>query len=351
MSAAIKATDISAHGARGKGTESYRHVPVMLNEIVDLASSVPSLQLYIDCTLGAGGHAETLLSKYPEVLCIGIDADQEACARASERLSAFSDRLAIMHSFFDEALADLARAQDLMEFFASAANSESLKAFSMSDRIALKASFILFDLGVSSYQLGPSGRGFSFAADEPLDMRFSADSTVTAEQLIATLQESKLADVLYAYGEERYSRRIAHAIVEARKKEHIRTAARLASIVLDAVPPQYRHGRIHPATRTFQALRIAVNDELGRIERALDQALGLLAPGAVCAVISFHSLEDRIVKRRFAQKAQEGEFSLEWKKPKTPSDEEIRFNPASRSSKLRAIRARPSLSADREAVA
>lgn len=351
MSAKIKATAIAAEGAVGKGTEHYLHVPVMLNEIMGLASSIPSLRLYIDCTLGAGGHTEALLSKYHDLCCIGIDADEEACTRASNRLSMFSDRLVIVNSYFDEALAELARAQDLMQFFAPAINREIRKVFNVRDRITPKASFILFDLGISSYQIGPSGKGFSFTADEPLDMRFSTKSTGTAEQLIATLQESKLADLLYAYGEERYSRRIAHAIVEARKKEHIRTAARLASIVLDSVPPQYRHSRIHPATRTFQALRIAVNDELGRIERALDQALGLLAPGAVCAVISFHSLEDRIVKRRFALKAQEGEFSLEWKKPKTPSDDEICTNRASRSAKLRAIRAQPSFPIDREAIA
>ncbi|MEN6499712.1 MAG: 16S rRNA (cytosine(1402)-N(4))-methyltransferase RsmH, partial [Rectinema sp.] len=282
----------------------------------------------------AGGHAEALLEAYTQLRCIGIDADPEACALASARLSMFSDRLLVLNAYYDDALADLK----------SSTSTEKILGAGFWSRFdgagQPKASFILFDLGLSMYQLSASGRGFSFLADEPLDMRFSPDAPASAEELVNQLSELKLADLIFNYGEERYSRRIAHAIVEARKKEHIRTASRLSSIIVDAVPPQYRHGHLHPATRTFQALRIAVNDELGRIERALNEALDLLAPGAVCAVIAFHSLEDRIVKHIFAEKAKTGRFSLEWKKPRQPSEAELRRNPPSRSAKFRAIRAR-----------
>lgn len=292
------------------------HIPVMLREVQALASKVLPLERYVDCTVGAGGHAQALLSEYPELECIGIDADPEACQRAAVRLSSFGSRVHIINAFFDEGL-ETAR--------------------TMLD--GRGASFILFDLGVSSYQLGASGRGFSFRADEPLDMRMSPALRTSAEDLIHQLDEETLADIIYRYGEERYSRRIARAIVAARRRERIRTSSRLAEIIAGAVPPAYRHGRIHPATRTFQALRIAVNDELGRIERALRLALELLAVQGVCAVISFHSLEDRIVKQIFAESAKTGHFSLEWKKPLTPADEETRNNPPSRSAKFRAIRA------------
>lgn len=316
------------------GTEFLLHVPVMREEVCALAATVHPLSLYIDCTLGAGGHAEALLEAYPQLRCVGIDADPEACARASARLSMFSDRLLVLNAYYDDALADLK----------SSTSTEKILGAGFWSRFdgagQPKASFILFDLGLSMYQLSASGRGFSFLADEPLDMRFSPDAPASAEELVNQLSELKLADLIFNYGEERYSRRIAHAIVEARKKEHIRTASRLSSVIVDAVPPQYRHGHLHPATRTFQALRIAVNDELGRIERALNEALDLLAPGAVCAVIAFHSLEDRIVKHIFAEKVKTGRFSLEWKKPRQPSEAELRRNPPSRSAKFRAIRAR-----------
>jgi len=317
----------------GEGTEFLLHVPVMLEEVCALAATVHPLSLYVDCTLGAGGHAEALLGAHPQLCCIGIDADPDACARATARLSRFSDRLTVINAYYDDALADLRSATSPEKMLGAGFWSH----YGGTGKLA--ASFILFDLGLSMYQLGSSGRGFSFSADEPLDMRFSPDAPASAEELVNQLSELKLADLIFNYGEERYSRRIAHAIVEARKKEQIRTASRLASIVAGAVPSQYRHGHIHPATRTFQALRIAVNDELGRIERALTDALDLLSPGAVCAVISFHSLEDRIVKHVFAEKAKTGRFSLEWKKPREPSEAELRKNPPSRSAKFRAIRA------------
>ncbi len=291
------------------------HVPVMLKEVQALVSGIRPLERYVDCTLGAGGHALALLSAYSDLECIGIDADPDACTRAATRLVSFSSRVRIINAFFDDGLAEVQRILH-----------------------GGKVSFILFDLGVSTYQLSASKRGFSFRSEEPLDMRFSPLLERTAEDLVHQLGEEALADIIYRYGEERYSRRIARAIVAARRKERIRTSARLADIIVGAVPPAYRHGRIHPATRTFQALRIAVNDELARIERALRFALELIAPGGICAVISFHSLEDRIVKHIFAESSKSGRYALEWKKPLVPSEEEIRANPPSRSAKLRAIR-------------
>lgn len=305
----------------------------MLDELRALAATVEPLKLYIDCTLGAGGHAEALLSAYPELRCIGIDADPEACARASARLSPFADRLSVVNAYYDEALDALGDPERAGRLLGGAENAEA-------PRGAAGASLILFDLGISTYQLETSGRGFSFLADEPLDMRFSPQAHESAEEIVARYPEDKLADLIYAYGEERYSRRIARAIVAARKRERIHSATRLAEIVAGAVPSEYRHGRIHPATRTFQALRIAVNDELGRAERAIRSAIKLLEPDGVCAVISFHSLEDRIVKHIFAETARGEGFSLEWKKTREPSDEEIQRNPPSRSAKFRAIRAR-----------
>jgi len=312
------------------------HVPVMLDEIRALAASVPQLRLSIDCTLGAGGHAEALLAAYPELRCVGIDADPEACARSSARFAVYRDRLAVVNSYYDEALEALSSLE-------AAAPAEILgeRAPSFLDANGkLSASFILFDLGISTYQLAASGRGFSFASDEPLDMRFSPQASLSAADIVAKYPEQQLADLIYTYGEERYSRRIARAIVAARRTERIHRAARLAEIIAESVPSEYRHGRLHPATRTFQALRIAVNDELGRAERAIRSAIGLLERDGICAVISFHSLEDRIVKHIFAETARGEEFSLEWKKPKEPTEEEIRRNPPSRSAKLRAIRAR-----------
>ncbi|MDH7483339.1 MAG: 16S rRNA (cytosine(1402)-N(4))-methyltransferase RsmH [Spirochaetales bacterium] len=298
-------------------SRGVRHVPVMLDEVLSLASALTSPSLVIDATLGAGGHAAALLEALPSVRYIGIDADPEACARSAERLQAFASRLEIINTYYDEALAMLRQRTP-----------------------APHASFMLFDLGLSMFQLGASGRGFSLAADEPLDMRFSPDAPLSAAEIVNSWREEDLADLIYKYGEERYARRIARAIVHARRTERIRTASRLAWIIGGAVPPQYRHGRIHPATRTFQALRIAVNDELGRVERAMRLALDLLAPGGILAVISFHSLEDRIVKQAFAEAAKAGRVELLWKKPREPGEAEIASNPPSRSAKLRAVQAR-----------
>lgn len=292
------------------------HTPVMLEEILELFSLVKRKDaLVVDCTLGAGGHAEAILSRYSSVRYVGIDADPEARERAMARLHAFAERLTVLPGYFDEALEALKRGPDFE-----------------------KPDFILFDLGVSMHHLVGSGRGFSYSSDEALDMRFSPEAEATAADIVNRCDEKELADILYLYGEERYSRRIARAIVEARKGSAIKTASRLASIIAGAVPSDYRHGRIHPATRTFQALRIKVNNELEREEKALYLAAGILAPGGILAVISFHSLEDRIAKRVFRDCSQKDGLELLFRKPSVPSAEESAKNPASRSAKLRALR-------------
>lgn len=196
---------------------------------------------------------------------------------------------------------------------------------------------VVFDLGVSSAQLDRPERGFSFSADGPLDMRMDRRSGSTAADLIARLSEPELADVIYQYGEERYSRRIARAIVRARATRPLRTTGDLVSVIRDAVPAPYRHGRIHCATRTFQALRIAVNRELEVLETALRDAVDVLAPGGRLCVIAFHSLEDRIAKQtlRALSHGSEPRLSILTKKPLVSSESERRDNPRARSAKLR----------------
>jgi len=322
-----------SYSDKGNSKDFPLHKPVMLEQVCKLASKISPMTLYIDCTIGAGGHAEALLKEYKALRCIGIDADPDACNRASERLRPFADRISIINGYYDEVLSEIRNKRASYrvpgDVFSCLYNEEG----------ELRPSLIFFDLGISMYQLKSSGKGFSFYADEPLDMRFSPYAQCTAGELVNRLSETELANEIFKYGEERFSRQIAHAIVETRKKEYIRTSSQLASIIYDAVPVKYRNGRIHPATRTFQALRILVNDELGRLERACIDALELLGPGAVCAVITFHSLEDRIVKHIFAEKAKDSQFSLEWKKPESPTKEELHNNPSSRSAKFRAIRA------------
>jgi 16S rRNA (cytosine1402-N4)-methyltransferase len=303
-------------GSAGEGS-GFFHVPVLLDEILALFARMerePSLVL--DCTLGAGGHALAILSRYPGANYIGIDADPEARQRALGRLSAYSDRLELLPGYFDEVISAYA-----------------------ADPARAKPDFILFDLGLSMHQLQGSGRGFSFSVDEDLDMRFSPDAGTSAFDIVNSMGEEELADIIYKYGEEKLSRRIAKAICDARRRTPIRTSAALAYIIGGAVPASYRYGRIHPATRTFQALRISVNDELGREERALAVAAGLLAPGGILAVISFHSLEDRIAKLLCREYKRSHGYEEIYNPPLVPGPEECSRNPASRSAKLRALRA------------
>jgi 16S rRNA (cytosine1402-N4)-methyltransferase len=294
---------------------SFRHVPILLSEVIAGLAPRPGGR-YLDGTLGGGGHAAAILAaSIPDGLLVGIDADPAALAAAGERLAVFGRRARLVHGNFRD-----------MVRLANEAGVERLDG-------------ILLDLGVSSHQLDTPGRGFSFLAEAPLDMRMDPTADETAADLVDRLSEIELADVIYRYGEERGSRRIARAIVEARRKQKIATTNALAAIVERAMGG--RHGKIHPATRTFQALRIAVNRELESLEEALPQAVELLAPGGRIAVIAFHSLEDRIVKQFFRAESGYGgvataaRLRIITKKPIEAREEETRSNPRARSAKLR----------------
>ncbi|HIE47408.1 TPA: 16S rRNA (cytosine(1402)-N(4))-methyltransferase RsmH [Candidatus Bipolaricaulota bacterium] len=285
------------------------HEPVLVREVVELLSPAPG-KLICDATCGTGGHAEAILARGAEL--VGLDKDPQALALARERLAKFGPRARLLHADFRE----------LREALAPLGITE--------------VHGILFDLGLSSLQLDSPARGFSFREDAPLDMRMDPCQDLTAAELVNRLPEPELARILWEYGEERYARRIARAIVRARDKAPIRTTGELAHLVARCYPPG-KH-RIHPATRTFQALRIAVNDELTALREGLAQAVPLLAPGGVVCVISFHSLEDRIVKHLFRARAATGRLELLTKKPLRPSAEEVASNPRARSAKLRAAR-------------
>ena len=268
----------------------------------------------LDCTVGYGGHAEMILDGFDSVMkLIGLDQDSVAIACSQERLKRFGERVVLRKGNF----VDLKR--------------------HLGEIGVPNVSGVLFDLGVSSPQLDDQSRGFSFTKDGPLDMRMDQTSEMTAADLVNGRAEQELADIIFQYGEERYSRRIARAIVRERDHRPIDTTGALASLVAGAVPSAYRHGRIHCATRTFQALRIAVNRELERLEPSLRDAADVLAPmGRIC-VVSFHSLEDRIVKHTFRSLAQgpAARLSLLTKKPILPTELECRENPRARSAKLR----------------
>jgi 16S rRNA (cytosine1402-N4)-methyltransferase len=292
----------------------FHHVPVLLAEVVT-GLAPRSGGRYVDGTLGGGGHAATILEACgPDGRLLGIDADRSALAAARARLALFGDRVTLAHGNFRD-LGRIARQNGFEQIDG-----------------------LLLDLGISSHQLDTPERGFSFAADAPLDMRLDQTRGATAADLVNQLPEGELADLIYRYGEERGSRRIARFIVEARRKRRIATAGELADLVARALGG--RHGKIHPATRSFQALRIAVNRELESLEAALPQAVELLAPGGRLAVISFHSLEDRIVKLFFrAESGYGGEgpvrLRIITKKPIEATEAEARSNPRSRSAKLR----------------
>lgn len=303
------------------------HTSVLLNECLDfLAPSVPNA-LMIDGTLGEGGHSEAFLEHFPELRIIGIDADVRIQARARERLAPFGDRICFYagwsHDFFHE-------------------YPEGEK----------RPDIILMDLGISLFHYEKSGRGFSFRSDEPLDMRLDPHSEISAADIINTYSEKDLADLIYQFGEEQYSRRIAKAVCEARRTSRFCTARSLAECVFSAVPSAYRHGRIHPATKTFQALRIAVNGELDKLPSLLESAFSILEPEGKFGVITFHSLEDRIVKNYFRDLGKNCTCPPEMPickcggKPKArlltrkavgPSEAEIEDNSPSRSAKLRVV--------------
>jgi 16S rRNA (cytosine1402-N4)-methyltransferase len=288
------------------------HVPVMCAEAVDaLAPSRGGV--FVDATVGLGGHAAAVLAAGATRL-VGIDRDEDALAIARERLAEWADRVDFVHANYRD-IAAVLDARGLAE-----------------------VEGILVDLGVSSLQFDGEGRGFSFQRDEPLDMRMDRSEAGTAADLIADLSEEDLANLIYRYGEERYSRRIARSIVQARCESPVTSTGRLAALVRRAVP--YRgYSPIHPATKTFQALRIAVNGELEGLDRFIDDAVRRLSPGGRLVVIAFHSLEDRIVKHTMRQLAagDESPYRLVTRKAQQPTDAEIDVNPRSRSARLRAI--------------
>ncbi|MDP3142654.1 MAG: 16S rRNA (cytosine(1402)-N(4))-methyltransferase RsmH [Candidatus Omnitrophota bacterium] len=288
------------------------HEAVMNKEALAFLNPRPG-QVFVDCTLGMGGHAEGILKKIsPKGRLIGIDRDEESLGLAKKRLEEFSTNCFFVNEDFRNLDAVL--------------NNLSIK----------KVDGMLFDLGVSSWQLDSLERGFSIKSDAPLDMRMDKRSYVSAYDLVNSLSEGEIDNILHTFGEERFHNRIAHLLVEERAKEPISTTRELSDIVLKAIPYRYQSRHIHPATRTFQAFRIAVNRELEALESALDKAADLLKVGGRIGVISFHSLEDRIVKNSFKKFHKEKKFKIITKKPIRPTAEEMRQNPRSRSAKLRA---------------
>jgi 16S rRNA (cytosine1402-N4)-methyltransferase len=297
----------------GGGAASYAHATVLLEEAV-AALEPRDGGVYADCTVGGGGHTERLLVlSAPSGRVVGLDRDPTALAAARARLSAFGSRVELVHARFSTLPTVLA------------------------ERGLRRVDGVLADLGVSSPQLDDGARGFSFARPGPLDMRMDRSGGETASELIARLDEQALADVLHRYGEERRSRPIARSIKRAFERGELRDTEDLRRAVSRVLGPR-RQGRIDPATRTFQALRIAVNDELGELEALLAALPEVLADGGVAAIVSFHSLEDRLVKRAFR-----GDARLEpmWRKPRMASDAEVARNPRARSAKLRAARRTP----------
>lgn len=291
------------------------HEPVLVEEILFWLQCKPG-GVYVDCTLGYAGLAARLLDRTaPDGILVGIDRDAAALAESRMRLREVAHRVHFRHGNFCD-----------------------LKALIIGSGVS-RVDGVIFDLGVSSPQLDRAERGFSFREDGPLDMRMDQREGRTAADLVRDLPETELADLIYQLGEERYSRRIARAIVQARMQGVIGTTWQLAAVVERAVPASYRHGRIHCATRTFQALRIAVNRELDVLEPALRDAVDILAPGGRVCAVSFHSLEDRIVKHTFRALANGPEASVRvlTKKPVIASENERNRNPRSRSAKLRVV--------------
>ena len=313
---------------RAVGEAPHGHVPVLLDRCLELVA--PALDranpVHVDATLGLGGHAEAVLAAHPAVRLVGLDRDPEALRRSRERLARFGDRVRLEHAVYDE----------LPEVL---------------DRLELDTvDSVLFDLGVSSMQLDEVERGFSYARDAPLDMRMDPTRGLTAADVVNTYPAADLVRILYRFGEERFASRIAGAIVRERAREPLRSSARLAELVRDAVPAATRRTGGHPAKRTFQALRIEVNGELAALESAIPAAIGALSFGGRIVVMSYHSLEDRIVKQAFAAGARSTApvdlpvippgtgptLRLLTRGAEPPGEAEIEANPRAASVKLRA---------------
>jgi len=304
------------------------HQPVLREEVVRLLDPQPG-NVYVDGTVGLGGHTEALFEAEQEITVVGIDRDPDALRIATERLSRFEAHLHLIHGNYRDVTNHLSR-------------------------LGIgEVAGLLLDLGLSSLQLDTASRGFSFQKGGPLDMRMDTSQELTASDLVNNASEEELSDILRRYGEERFATRITRAISAAREEGPITSTQALAEIVRQAIPKRYHPKRIDPATRTFQALRIAVNQELENLEAGLEAGFQVLEIGGVIAAISFHSLEDRIVKDFFRHKAlsctcppdlpvcvcdKQVEAEILARKPVRPSPEEITENPRARSAKLRAAR-------------
>ena len=289
-----------------------KHRPVLLNEVLKLSEKA-NPKVFLDCTVGLGGHARAILERFPETYLIGIDRDEETLEIAKENLKPFEGRFSLYKANFTDL--------DLV------LEEEGLK----------EVDAVLMDLGVSMLQL-KTERGFSFQREDPLDMRMDKSQSLTAYKVVNEYSEKDLIRILRDYGEERFAKRISKAIVKRRKEKPIETTKELAQIIWEVYPPKLRYAKIHPATKTFQAIRIEVNRELQNLQEALPKALSKLSEGGLMMVISFHSLEDRIVKRTFKEWEAEGKVEILTKKPIVPSEEEVKENPPSRSAKLRCVR-------------
>lgn len=284
------------------------HQPVLLEEVISYLAPA-SGKIYVDCNLGLGGHSQRILDESgPDGRVIGFEWDEEALLLAKDRLSKYGNRLSTVRANFAEIIKSLA------------------------DLGVEKVDGILVDLGLSSLQLDSSGRGFSFRGSEPLDMRMDERGPLTAKDLINSASAEELADIFFYYGEERQARRMASRIVEVRQKQRIETTDQLVSIVEKAVPRKFHPKNIHAATKVFQALRIAVNKEFENLEKLLVDGVKVLNPGARFCVISFHSLEDRLVKQSFRDNL---DLAVLARKPILPGIEECTRNPRARSAKLR----------------
>ncbi len=289
------------------------HIPVLLKEIIN-GLSVKDNEIVVDMTIGNGGHSKAILEGGAKNLTlVGIDADKIAIEETKKNLSGISSKVILENSYFDSI-------------------SEILEKNSIS-----KIDRVIFDLGFRSDQIDSPERGFSIQKDGPLDMSFAKDAKINARMIVNEWEEELLANIIYGFGEEGFSRKIAKAIVTAREIKPIETTVELAEIIKNCVPAFYRRSKIHPATKTFQALRITVNKELERLEKTLPIVFSKLSSGGRMAVISFHSLEDRIVKNFFRDRAKAGEATLLTKKPIIASRDESIENPRSRSAKLRIL--------------
>jgi 16S rRNA (cytosine1402-N4)-methyltransferase len=309
------------------------HKTVLLNETI-AGLNLNAQSVVVDCTFGGGGHSAEICKRYPGIKIIALDADKSTFKKAERKFKNLNCDITFVNTNFSNL-------NNLKNFSAFALGGKGGQGtHGASNFLDCSIDGIIFDLGLSSDQLESSGRGFSFTKDEPLQMTMKENprpEDLTASDIVNTWSEKSLADIIYGYGEERFSRRIARGIADARQKAKIKTTFDLVKIISDAVPGVYRRGRLHFATRTFQALRIAVNDELRVLQTGLEKGFNALKIGGRMSVISFHSLEDRITKKFYKEREKEGLAKLINKKPIIAGKEELKTNPRARSAKLRIL--------------